>query len=148
MSCMVWEMQRDDMRKAEQPPPPAGCPAGSMMTSSPQRHETRSGKRSRTESASSHAIASPGPRCVFAFCCAAQIVTKINSYRQQYADNQNISFLTAIVSTSSRIHGEFCAFFFYRPTGRQRRTSLPLECHRNATNRTRSDSSARHSTRR
>jgi hypothetical protein len=59
---------------------------------------------------------------------------KINSYRQQYADNQNISFLPAIVSTSTRMH-----------TGRPRRTSLPLECHRNATNRTRSVS-ARHST--
>jgi hypothetical protein len=33
----------------------------------------------------------------------------------------------------------------YRPTGRPRRTSLPLACHRNATNRTRSISSARHS---
>jgi hypothetical protein len=36
--------------------------------------------------------------------------------------------------------------FFYRPTVRPRHTSLPLECHRNATNRTRSVSSARHST--
>jgi len=34
----------------------------------------------------------------------------------------------------------------YRPTGRPRRTSLPLECHRNASNRTRSVSSALHST--
>jgi hypothetical protein len=40
----------------------------------------------------------------------------------------------------------FCVFFFYRPTGRPRRTSLPLECHRNATNRTRFVSKARHST--
>ena len=32
---------------------------------------------------------------------------KINAYRQQYADNQNISFLPAIVSTSCRMHGEF-----------------------------------------
>ena len=30
---------------------------------------------------------------------------KINCYRQQYADNQNISFLPAIVSTSTRMHG-------------------------------------------
>ena len=30
---------------------------------------------------------------------------KINGYRQQYADNQNISFLPAIVSTSTRMHG-------------------------------------------
>jgi hypothetical protein len=32
---------------------------------------------------------------------------KINGYRQQYADNQNISFLPVIVSTSTRMHGEF-----------------------------------------
>jgi hypothetical protein len=70
---------------------------------------------------------------------------KINGYRQQYADNQNISFLPAIMSTSTRT-ASFCVFFFYRPSGRPRRTSLPLECHRNATNRTRSVSSARHST--
>ena len=37
---------------------------------------------------------------------------KINGYRQQYADNQNISFLPAIVSTSTRMHGEFFASFF------------------------------------
>ena len=61
---------------------------------------------------------------------------KINSYRQQYSDNQNISFLPAIVST--RTHActaNFCVFFFYRSTGRPRHTSLPLECHGNATNR-------------
>ena len=39
----------------------------------------------------------------------------------------------------------FGVFFFYRSTGRPRRTSLPLECHRKAT-RTRFVSSARHST--
>ena len=39
----------------------------------------------------------------------------------------------------------FCVFFFYRPTGRPRHTSLPLECHRNATNQTRSVSNALHS---
>jgi hypothetical protein len=71
---------------------------------------------------------------------------KINSYRQQYDDNQNISVLPAIVSTSTRMHSEFLLIFFCRPTGRPRRTSLPLECHRNATNRTRSVSSAQHST--
>jgi hypothetical protein len=31
---------------------------------------------------------------------------KVNSYRQHCADNQNISFLPAIVSTSTRMHGE------------------------------------------
>ena len=37
---------------------------------------------------------------------------KINSYRQQCADNQNISFLPAIVSTSTRMHGEFLRLLF------------------------------------
>ena len=35
---------------------------------------------------------------------------KIAAYRQQYADNQNISFLPAIVSTSTRMHCEFLLF--------------------------------------
>jgi hypothetical protein len=34
------------------------------------------------------------------------------AYRQQYADNQNISFLPAIVSTSTRMHGEFLRLLF------------------------------------
>ena len=75
---------------------------------------------------------------------------KIISYRQHYADNQSISFLPAIMTTSSRMHGEslsFCGFFFYRTTARSRRTSLPLDCHRNKTHRTtRSGSNARPST--
>ena len=33
-------------------------------------------------------------------------------YQQQYADNQNISFLPAIVSTSTRMHGEFLRLLF------------------------------------
>jgi hypothetical protein len=37
---------------------------------------------------------------------------KIAAYQQQYADNQNISFLPAIVSTSTRIHGEFLRLLF------------------------------------
>ena len=37
---------------------------------------------------------------------------KITAYRQQYADNQNISFLPAIVSTSTRMHGEFLRLLF------------------------------------
>jgi hypothetical protein len=36
---------------------------------------------------------------------------KINRYRQQYADNQNISFLSAIMTTSSRMHGKFLRLF-------------------------------------
>jgi hypothetical protein len=43
-------------------------------------------------------------------CLAAQ--RKINSYMQQYADNQNICFLPAIVSTSTRMHGEFLRLLF------------------------------------
>ena len=34
------------------------------------------------------------------------------AYQQQYADNQNISFLPAIVSTSCRMHGEFLRLIF------------------------------------
>ncbi len=37
---------------------------------------------------------------------------KIAAYRQQYADNQNISFLPAIVSTSTRMHCEFLCLLF------------------------------------
>ena len=37
---------------------------------------------------------------------------KVNISRQQYADNQNTSFLPAIVSTSTRIHGEFLRLLF------------------------------------
>ena len=37
---------------------------------------------------------------------------KVNGYRQQYADNQNISFLPAIMTTSSRMHGEFLRLLF------------------------------------
>jgi hypothetical protein len=37
---------------------------------------------------------------------------KINSCRQQYADNQNISFLPAMMTTSSRMHSEFLRLLF------------------------------------
>jgi hypothetical protein len=37
---------------------------------------------------------------------------KTNAYRQTYADNQNISFLPAIMSTSNRMHGEFLSLLF------------------------------------
>ncbi len=37
---------------------------------------------------------------------------KINRYRQQYTDNQNISFLPAIMSTSTRMDGEFLRLHF------------------------------------
>jgi hypothetical protein len=37
---------------------------------------------------------------------------KIHGYRQQYADKQNISFLPAIMTTSSSMHGEFLRLLF------------------------------------
>jgi len=37
---------------------------------------------------------------------------KIVAYQQQYDDNQNISFLPTIVSTSTRMHGEFLRLLF------------------------------------
>ncbi len=43
-------------------------------------------------------------------CLAAQ--RKINSYRQHYSDNQNISFLPDIMTTSSRMHCEFLRLLF------------------------------------
>jgi hypothetical protein len=53
-------------------------------------------------------VAPSGFGCDTAYCCAA----KIAAYQQQYADNQNISFLPAIVSTSTRMHGEFLRLLF------------------------------------
>ena len=38
--------------------------------------------------------------------------SKIDDYRDQYANNQNISFLPAITSTSTRMHGEFLRLLF------------------------------------
>ncbi len=37
---------------------------------------------------------------------------KINSYRQHYDDNQSISFLPVIMTTSSRMHCEFLRLLF------------------------------------
>jgi len=58
---------------------------------------------------------------------------KINGYRQQYAGNQNISFLPAIVSPSTRVHGEFLRLLFlqaHRET-EAHFTSLPLRINLN-----------------
>ena len=46
---------------------------------------------------------------------------KINSYRQQYADNQNVSFSPRFSALPPACTVNFCVFFFYRPTGRPRR---------------------------
>ena len=57
---------------------------------------------------------------------------KTNSYRQQYADNQNMSFLPAIVSTSTRMHGEFLCLLFlqaHRETEAHfTATGMPSKC--------------------
>ncbi len=37
---------------------------------------------------------------------------KMNGYRQQFADNHNTSFLPAVVSTSTRMHGKFLRLLF------------------------------------
>ena len=37
---------------------------------------------------------------------------KISTYRDQYANNRNITFMPAITSTSSRMHGEFLRLLF------------------------------------
>jgi hypothetical protein len=42
---------------------------------------------------------------------------KTNAYKQTYADNQNISFHPAIMSTSNRMHGEFLRLLFLGPPG-------------------------------
>jgi hypothetical protein len=59
---------------------------------------------------------------------------KINSNRQQYADNQNISFLPAIMTTSSRTHGEFLHLLFLQAhretTAHFHATELPSQQNR------------------
>jgi len=54
---------------------------------------------------------------------------KNNGYRQQYADNENISFLPAIVSTSTRMHCEFFGSSFSTGPPGDRGA---LHCHWNA----------------
>jgi hypothetical protein len=49
----------------------------------------------------------------------------MKSFRQQYADKQNISFFPAIVTTSTRMHDDFASSFSTGPPG-DRGT---LQCH-------------------
>ncbi len=51
---------------------------------------------------------------------------KINSYGQQYADNQDIFFLPAIMTTSSRMHGEFLRLLFLQ-AHRETHGALPVQ---------------------
>jgi hypothetical protein len=71
---------------------------------------------------------------------------KTNAYRQTYADNQNISFLPAIMSTSNHMHGKFLRLLFLQAHRETERTSLLMERHRNTINRNHFGSSAMHST--
>ena len=59
-------------------------------------------------------------------CLASQ--RKINSFRQQYADNQNISFLPSVMSISTRMLCEFGDSFSTGPPGDRGE----LHCHWNA----------------
>ena len=71
---------------------------------------------------------------------------KVNSYRQQYTDNQMISFLPSIMTTSSRMHGEFLCLLFLQDH-RETTAHFIATGLRNKTDRTmRSGSNARHST--
>ena len=44
--------------------------------------------------------------------CVLLRSAKLTTIGKQYADNQNISFLPSIVSTSTRMHGEFLRLLF------------------------------------
>ena len=73
---------------------------------------------------------------------------KINTYRDQYANNRNITFMPAITSTSSRMHGEFLRLLFLQAhretTAHFTAIGMPAQgCNNTAT---RFASAARHST--
>jgi hypothetical protein len=73
------------------------------------------------------------------------------SVRSLPISNNTLTIRTFLFSPRSLVPppacmASFCVFFFYRPTGRLRHTSLPLEFHRKPTTRKHSGSSARHST--
>jgi len=67
----------------------------------------------------------------------------LRSARSTPVGNNTLTIRTFLFSPPLQAHppacmANFCVFFFYRPTGSPRRTSLQMECHRNAT--TKSDS--------
>jgi hypothetical protein len=71
--------------------------AGAWSLASATRHKTGHSHTLRTQTR---------------LCVLLRSVLKLTAYRQQYADNQNMSFLPAIVSTSCRMHGEFLRLLF------------------------------------
>jgi hypothetical protein len=93
-------------------------------------HHTRQDRQQLPRAAERVPVAQTGFRCASANGCAA----KINRYRQQYADNQNISFLPAIMTTCSRLHGEFLRFLFLQAHRKTRAhfnaTGLPSQQNR------------------
>jgi hypothetical protein len=80
------------------------------------RHRFGSSQPQQNGSLSHPRISHPqdldAPLCLAALRKTNGALRKTNGYRQQYADNHNISFLPAIVSTSHRMHGEFLRLLF------------------------------------
>jgi hypothetical protein len=78
--------------------------------------------------------------CVFLHC-VRQIVVGKNTLTIR-----TFLFSPPLSAQAPACTANFCVFCFYRPTGRPRSTSLPLECHRNTTNWLCSVSNALHFT--
>ena len=57
-----------------------------------------------------------------------------NDYKETYADNQNISFLPAIMITSNHMHCEFLRLLFLQDHRETETHLMPLECHCNTIN--------------
>ena len=70
---------------------------------------------------------------------------KVNKYRNTYINHHSISFLPAITSTSSRIHGEFLRLLFLQAHRETENYFAFMVRQRNLTNNN-SYSAARHST--
>ena len=103
---------------------------------------SRTGSHPQDIDAPLRIAAQQGHRRASAYCCTA---------RSPPIGNNTLTIRTFLFSPRSLVHppactASCCVFFFYRPTGRLRHTSLPLECHRKPTTRKHSGSSARHST--
>ena len=74
----------------------------------------------------------------------------LRSVRLLPISNNTLTIRTFLFSPRSLVPPPACmvsfwVFFFYRPTGRLRHTSLPLEFHRKTSTRKHSGSSAQHS---
>jgi len=85
--------------------------AGCTPTPASVRWRRPSLQRGRTPAASRRLLGQQQNGLLTHPLCGA-VQRKIAAYLQQYADNQNISFLPSIVSTSTRMHGEFLGLLF------------------------------------